>query len=203
MAALESILQSNLIRTAGSLWKEATRAAFLDALAEGKLPKEALQRWLAQDYLFARDLLAFQSILLSKSPRSCHAVLVGGLGALEAELSWFESRSERLSLDLKVEPHPVCRRYGDFMIRSAYTEPAAVLLAVLFGIEVAYLVAWSALKPEGEYRQFIERWSSPMFIEYVATLQRLTEEHQHEAQQAAFDQVLELEREFWRMTWEG
>jgi thiaminase/transcriptional activator TenA len=203
MAALDTILESGLIRAAGGLWGHATRAAFLDALAAGKLPEEAFQGWLAQDYLFARELLAFQAILLSKSPRSCHTVLAGGLVALDSELSWFESQAERLSLDLKVEPHPVCRRYGDFMIRSAYTEPAAVLLAVLFGIEVSYLAAWSALKPEGEYKEFIERWSNPDFIEYVAALQGLTEKHLHQTQQAAFDQVLELERDFWRMTWEG
>lgn len=203
MAAPETILQSRLIRAAGSLWEQATSSPFLDALGRGKLPKQAFQRWLAQDYLFARELLVFQAILLSKSPRSCHTALTGGLVALDSELSWFESQAGRLSLDLNAEPHPVCRRYGDFMIRSAHTEPAAVLLAVLFGIEVSYLAAWSALNPEGEYKEFIERWSNPRFTEYVSALQGLTEKHCHEGQQAAFNQVLELEHDFWRMTWEG
>lgn len=85
-------------------------------------------------------------------------------------------------------------------MRSAYTEPIAVLLAILFGIEVSYLAAWSALKPEGVYKEFIERWSNPHFVEYVAKLQDLAEKHPHEGQQSAFDQVLELERDFWRMT---
>jgi thiaminase len=49
-----------LIRATGPLWDEATRSPFLDALAAGNLPADALHRWLAQDYLFAKDLVAFQ-----------------------------------------------------------------------------------------------------------------------------------------------
>ena len=44
-----------LIRATGPLWDEATRSPFLDALAAGNLPADALHRWLAQDYLFAKD----------------------------------------------------------------------------------------------------------------------------------------------------
>jgi len=75
-----------LIQNAGSLWDEATRTPFLEALAAGTLPAETFRRWLAQDYLFAKDLTAFQAILLAKAPRDCHKALVGGLGALDKEL---------------------------------------------------------------------------------------------------------------------
>jgi hypothetical protein len=55
-----------LIRATGPLWDEATRSPYLDALAAGNLPADALRRWLAQDYLFAKDLVAFRP---SCSPR--------------------------------------------------------------------------------------------------------------------------------------
>ena len=87
-----------LIQNAGPLWDEATRAPFLEALAAGTLPVEAFRRWLAQDYLFAKDPTAFQSILLAKIPRDCHKTLVGGLGALDKELEWFESHAGRSRL---------------------------------------------------------------------------------------------------------
>jgi thiaminase len=51
-----------LVQNAGPLWDEATHAPFLEALAAGTLPVEAFRRWLAQDYLFAKDLTAFQAI---------------------------------------------------------------------------------------------------------------------------------------------
>ena len=154
----------------GLLWDEATRSPFLNALAAGSLPADAFRRWLAQDYLFAKDLMAFQAILLAKAPRDCHQPLIGGLAALDKELGWFESHAARLQVDLDIAPHPTCRRYTDFLIRCAYTQPYPVLLAMLFGVEASYLAAWSALAPTGPYAEFIERWSSADFAAYVEAL---------------------------------
>ena len=152
-----------LIQNAGLLWAEATRAPFLEALAAGRLPVQAFRRWLAQDYLFAKDLMAFQSIPLAKAPRDCHKALVGGLAALDKELEWFESHAGRLHVDLDIPPHPTCRRYMDFLLRSAHTEVYPVLIAMLFGVEASYLAAWTAFAPAGLYAEFFARWSSAEF----------------------------------------
>lgn len=203
MSELGTILQADLIRRAGPLWEQATSAPFLDAVASGEISQEAFGRWLTQDYLFARGLLAFQAVTLAKAPRDAHKLLIGGLAALGAELDWFENHAQRLGLDLAVEPHPICRRYTDYLIRSAYEEPASILFAVLFGIEVTYLAAWSALKPEGPYAEFIRRWSSAEFAKYVQSLREITERHAGPLQQEHFNYVLELEQDFWKMSWEG
>ena len=192
-----------LIRAAGPLWDEATHSPFLDALAAGNLPADALHRWLAQDYLFAKDLVAFQAILLAKAPRDCHQPLIEGLAALDRELGWFESHAARLQVDLDLTPHAICRRYTDFLIRCAYTRPYPVLLAMLFGVEASYLAAWSALAPSGPYAEFIERWSSVEFAAYVGALGGLADQHPHEEAQLHFDEVLVHEREFLSMSWEG
>lgn len=98
----------------------------------------------------------------------------------------------------------VCRRYGDFLIQAAYSEPYPVLLAMLFGVEASYLAAWSRLPPKGPYAEFIDRWWNPRFADYVASLRVLTEGNLHESGQRNFDGVLAHEREFWKMTsWEG
>jgi thiaminase/transcriptional activator TenA len=192
-----------LIRNAGPSWDAATRTPFLDALAAGSLPAEAFQRWLAQDYLFAKALLAFQAVLLAKAPRDCHQPLVAGLAALENELTWFESHAARLQADLDTPAHRGCRRYTDFLLRCAYTEPHSVLLAILFGVEASYLAAWSALARSGPYTEFIERWSSAEFAAYVATLGELAERNPNEAAQEYFNEVLMHEQEFWKMSWVG
>ncbi len=192
-----------LVRNAGPLWDEATHYPFLDALAAGSLAEDAFRRWLAQDYLFAKDLMAFQAILLAKAPRDWHKSLIGGLAALEKEMDWFESHAVRLQLNLDIRPHPTCRRYTDFLMRCAYTQPQPVLLAILFGVEASYLAAWSALVPSGPCAEFIERWSSADFAAYVAALGELAERHPHEAAQEHFNEVLTHEAEFWKMSWEG
>jgi len=203
MAQPGEALDSALIRGAGGLWEQATRAPFLDAVASGEIAPEAFSRWLAQDYLFARDLLSFQSLLLSRAPRGAQAVLIGGLAAIEQELGWFESHASRLGLTLDVEPLPACRAYNDYLVLSGYEQPFPGGAAILFGVEVSYLAAWSALKPQGPYAEFIERWSSPRFADYVDSLKTMVEAHPHPEQQNHFNRVLEHEREFWRMAWEG
>jgi thiaminase/transcriptional activator TenA len=190
-----------LVRKAGPLWSEATHSRFLEALSAGTLPPAAFQRWLAQDYLFAQELIVFQAILVAKAPRDCHKPLISGLVALDNELEWFGSHVRLNDLDLR--PHPICRRYTDFLVRCAYTEPHPVLLAILFGVEAAYLTAWSAFEPAGPYAEFIERWSSASFAQYVGALRTLTERYPHEAAQERFNDVLRHEREFWTMSWEG
>jgi formylaminopyrimidine deformylase / aminopyrimidine aminohydrolase len=192
-----------LVRNAGPLWDEATRSPFLDALAAGTLPEDALRRWLAQDYLFAKDLVAFQAILLAKAPRDCHQPLIEGLAALDKELGWFESHATRLHVDLDIAPQATCRSYTDFLIRYAYTRQYPVLLSMLLGVEASYLAAWSALPPSGPYAEFILRWSSADFAAYVVLLGALADRHPHEAAQEHFNEVLVHEREFWRMSWEG
>ncbi len=192
-----------LVRNAGPLWDEATRSPFLDALAAGNLPEDAFRRWLTQDYVFAKDLMTFQALLLAKAPRVCRKPLIEGLAALDKETSWFESHAVRMQVNLDIPPHPTCRQYTDFLVRCAYTQPCSVLLAILFGVEASYLAAWNALARSGPYAEFIERWSSAEFAAYVAVLGELADRHPHEAAQEHFNEVLGHEREFWKMSREG
>ena len=201
MKAERMAADSALIRNAGALWHEATHSPFLDALAAGTLPAEAFARWLSQDYLFAQGLTVFQAMLLAKAPRDCHKPLIGGLAALDNEMNWFEAHAARLRIDLRVTPHPACTVYVDYLKDSATSQPLSVLLAILYGVEVSYLAAWSALLPSGPYAEFIERWSSRAFRDYVAALGDLTERYPHEAAQEQFNMVLLHERDFWKMSW--
>ena len=203
MPDIRSLIDTPLVRDAGPRWKEATRSPFLDALAAGHLPAADFRRWLSQDYLFAKGLAAFQAMVIAKVPRACHKPLIAGLAALDSEMDWFEAHATRLQLDLDILPHPTCRGYTDFLISSADTQPYPVLLAMLFGVEASYLAAWSALAVAGPYAEFIRRWSSEAFADYVAALRALAERYSHEAAQSYFNTVLAHERDFWKMSWEG
>jgi thiaminase/transcriptional activator TenA len=201
--SLREIEESPLVVGAGELWREATEAEFLSAIRDGNLPREAFQRWLVQDYSFAKGLAAFQAIAVAQAPRPAQKVLIGGLSALDAELDWFEQNAQRQALDLNAALHPTCRRYVDYLIASAYTQPFEVLLAILYGVEASYLCAWSALEASGPHAEFINRWSNAQFVAYVRELLDVCNQYTHELQQAQFNEVLRHERDFWRMTWEG
>ncbi len=203
MTLIETFERSRLATGAGELWHRGVTARFLDAVGDGSLPEEAFHRWLVQDYLFVQGFTRFLALAASRTPRPAQSVLLGGLAALDAELGWFEGHAGSRGLDLGAAAHPTCRRYVDFLVASAYTEPVEVLLAILFGVEVAYTVAWGKLEAKGPYAEFIERWTSTEFQQYVAELLRLADAHRHPGRQPAFDEVMRHERDFWRMTWTG
>ncbi len=203
LSSIEEFGKTLLASGAGELWDLGTRAKFLDAVGDGTLPADAFNRWLVQDYLFVREFTNFAALTAAKTPRPIQKTLLGGLAALDVELDWFEQHALERTLDLHVEPHPTCRRYVDFLIESAHTQPAEILLAIFYGVEVAYTVAWGRLRPEGPYAEFIERWTNPDFQAYVAELGGIAEARPHPGQQAAFNEVMRHEQDFWRMTWEG
>ena len=194
---------SPLVVGAGELWPQAIHADFLSAIGDGNLPREAFERWLVQDYLFAQGLTTFEAIAVAKTPRPAQKVLIAGLAAMDAEMDWFEEMARSRNFHLSALPHPTCRRYVDFLVASAYSLPFEVLLAVLYSVEVSYLCAWGELNPIGPYAEFIQRWSNPQFVEYVRQLLQLCDGNPHEDQQQYFNEVLQHERDFWRMTWEG
>ena len=195
--------ESRLASGAGDLWDLATRAEFLDAVGNGSLPAEAFNRWLVQDYLFVRGFAVFAALTIAKTPRPSQSTLIAGLSALDDELDWFESHARARSLGLDAELHPVGRRYVDFLIAAGYSQPYEVLLAIFYGVEVAYTAAWGRLEIKGPYAEFIERWTDEDFQAYVHLLERLAEEHTHPEQQPLFNEVMCHERDFWHMTWEG
>ena len=203
MSLIETFEKSRLATDAGELWRRGVTARFLDAVGDGSLPEEAFRRWLVQDYLFVQGFTRFLALAASRTPRPAQSTLIGGLAALDAELAWFEGHAEARGLDLGAAAHPTCRRYVDFLVASAYTKPVEALLAILYGVEVAYTVAWGKLETTGPYAEFIERWTSTEFQQYVAELLRLADAYPHLGQQPAFDEVMRHERDFWRMTWRG
>ena len=156
MSLIETFEKSRLATGAGELWRRGVTARFLDAVGDGSLPEEAFRRWLVQDYLFVQGFTRFLALAASRTPRPAQSTMIGGLAALDAELAWFEGHAEARGLDLGAAAHPTCRRYVDFLVASAYTKPVEALLAILYGVEVAYTVAWGKLETTGPYAEFIE-----------------------------------------------
>jgi len=198
---------TELLTRHAELWTSATRHPFLRAVREGTLSAGAFAAWLAQDYHFVADLLTFQARLLARAPRPAQAVLVGGLTALEAELTWFEGHAARRTVDLAAPRHPTTEAYRALLERLD-AAPYPVALTALWAIERAYLDAWRFAAPgHADYREFVEHWTVPAFGEYVAGLERAAEAalaaHPKEqgAAEAALAEVALLERDFWQMAW--
>jgi thiaminase/transcriptional activator TenA len=197
---------SDLVTQHGAAWRQATRHPFLAAVREGTLPAAAFDAWLAQDYHFVGALLSFQARLLARAPRTAQAVLAGGLVALEAELTWFETQARTRGLRLMVALHPVTVAYNEFL-GEMDGQPYAPAIVALWAMERAYLDSWTWASPgAAAFRPFVEHWTVPDFTTYVdrlatATDAALATESDTTAVDEAFAQVADLERRFWDMAW--
>ena len=177
-------------------WVRATRHRFLDAVRDGSLPEPAFDIWLAQDHIFAADLLWFQARLLARAPRSAQAVLAGGAAALVDELAWFERHAVTRAIDLRAGPLPATAAYRRLLERLDVAE-FPVALTALWALERAYLDAWSFAAPGAPaYRDFVVHWIAPEFAAYVAALEAAADEA---PDGSAFGEVVEAEHRFWDM----
>lgn len=187
-------------------WTTATVHPFLQGVQDGTLAEEAFFTWLAQDYHFAGTLLDSQCLILMKAPRADQSLLIGGLIALEDELSWFEANAGVFNIDLSVAVLPTNQAYRDFLLALQYKSYAAQITC-LWALERVYYDAWSSALPcQPKYQEFVERWSTAGFKAYVDALEasvnkalaEATVEQRKEAE-LYFKWTLLYEKKFWDM----
>ena len=198
---------ATVIERMPSRWSSATRHEFLAAVGAGiDGSAEAFARWMAQDVVFVRDLIAFQSRLVARAPRSAQRVLAEGVVGLLAELDWFDEQADVLGIDLDADPLPVTLDYRRLLQRLD-TQPCPIAMVGLWTLERVYLEAWryAGGAGSGPFAAAVEHWTDPGFAEYVARLEQAADASSADA---PIDQVLDTVREiltlecaFWDMAW--
>jgi formylaminopyrimidine deformylase / aminopyrimidine aminohydrolase len=150
-----------------NVWHAATHNTFLDKVKDGTLPFKAFATWLGQDYHFASNLLDSQCLILLHAPRADQNLLIGGLFASDSELSWLEANASTYNIDLNQAVLPTCRMYNDFLLALQY-QPYAVQVTSVWALNKAYYDAWSTALPGApKYKEFVDRWTTPAFKDYV------------------------------------
>lgn len=199
-----------LIAKNADAWYAATHHPFLEKVKDGTLPFEAFATWLGQDYHFASSLLDSQCLILLYAPRPDQALLIGGLFALEDELSWFEANAGTYGIDLSQAVLPTCRKYKDFLLALQY-KPYVVQITSLWALEKAYFDGWSTALPGApQYKDFVDRWTTVEFNDYVEALENSVDIALGAASKADralaeeyFLWVARYEKDFWDMALTG
>ena len=201
-----SLTCDQLVSRHAAAWDAATRHPFLEGCRTGRISYGQFATWLVQDYLFVLEFTRFAARVLTTAPIEHFDVLLGGLTALRDELSWFRTHAIARSLRLDVPRQESCAQYCRFMERLAQA-PYPVQATAFWAIEAVYNHAWRrALPMVAPYDEFARRWGSAEFGTYVEELARQADEalgsapgaEQAQAE-AAFLEVLKLERLFWQM----
>jgi thiaminase/transcriptional activator TenA len=199
---------ASLINELPAQWVAATQHEFLEAVGVGlDGSAEAFARWMAQDVVFVRDLIAFQARLVARAPRAAQQVLADGVAGLLAELDWFDDQAAVHKVDLDAEPLRVTLDYRRLLDRLD-GQPYPIAIVGLWTLERVYLDAWrhaGRLRGSGPFAPAIEHWTEPAFVDYVSRLEQaadaaLTDAPMHDVLHTV-RQILELEYEFWEMAW--
>lgn len=187
-------------------WTRATTHPFLEGCRDGSLRTDQFNTWLVQDYLFVVGFSRLSGAVIMDAPRRHLDVLLSGCGALHGELAWFREKIADRSLNADTDPQSACHRYVDYM-QSLHTLSYPARATAHWAIERAYHQAWSAILPAASpYQEFALRWGNDAFGQYVADLERQTNEtlaaaSPTEQRQAAdtFLRIAEEEEAFWQM----
>jgi thiaminase len=191
-----------LVAAAGARWSSLVEHPFVLATADGTLSAAAFDRWLLDDHAFVlqfRDTLA-EVVGMAPDPVA-RQVLAGGLAALGPELALFADELAARGLDPSAhQPSGACQEYLRWL-RSSPEQGWDVALAVLHGVERAYLDAWTAVRERStghRYAAFVHNWSSREFAAWVDALVGLLGEEPPTAEQVVVHrEVAELEHAFW------
>ncbi|WP_346289957.1 TenA family transcriptional regulator [Sphaerothrix gracilis] len=205
-----SLTCQQLLQRHHDAWQSATVHPFLVQCQRGTIQARQFNTWLVQDFLFVTEFTRMAARLLAAAPYPHFAVLLSGLGALQAELSWFEAKASERSLILNTARQATCTEYCQFMASMA-DYPYAVQATAFWAIELAYNQGWQRHTPmPAPYAEFADRWGNPEFTQYVKLLEQQADEGLAEAPpgvqqqaEAAFSQVAQLEQAFWQMAFEG
>lgn len=140
-------------------WSKLQSQPFLRLLRQGKVPSDALRRWMTQDFYFLEGLVRFQALLLQRAPRPDRMVLAQAIVMSVEDLDWLSAQD----LDLSQPRHNTTEAYLEFLggLAARSYELGSVLHWVL---RRSFLDAWLTLKTENDLLfELSQRWSAPEF----------------------------------------
>lgn len=176
---------------------------FVVGLAEGTLPLINFQTYIAQDAFFLEGFARAYSLAAARSSdrqdfEQFHQLAGGAL----AELSLHGALAERWQIDLQqVQPNPATRRYLDFLLATAWSQPLGAIAAAMVPCMRLYADLgqfWSdrgyATEPYGEW---VQTYADPAFEALAQQLEALLDRHGTEAIAAEpYHYALICERDF-------
>lgn len=202
------------------LYRRATFHPFIQSIRNGSLDFNCFKRWLGQDYIFVREFVRFLASVLLKAPKDSTNedidLILGGLVALDQELSWFKKEASNWEVDfLNTNPQKANKDYCRFLDSLMQPEVEyAVIIVALWAIEVVYCDSFAIClevdaKTPPALLEACQRWGNEGFKQYCMSLQKIAdkalENASHDVQQkaeVAFVQVLRNEVEFWNMSFD-
>lgn len=203
-----------LVRSSVDVQRTIWRHPWVQALADGTLPDQALINWAGQCGLFC--LMERPALLVLRS-----YIQPGELDDLLAKLVEDTIREPRelagllasLGAPVPEQPWRTCLGYGSYVQAAAHGGLLKGLAAIL-AVERIYLDTWTELlpscPPDSRYRHWVENWSCDAFRTVVAGLGDCLDQLAGPPSEQVLDDLEPIYRnvalwelDFWEMSWVG
>lgn len=174
-----------LIQHAALPWAAAHQHPFVQALADHTLPRDRFTYFIGQDAVYLLDFSRVLAMGAAKSDvRSDERLFLRHADTVHAvEAALHQDLGPRLGLSAETlaatVPGPVTVAYQDHLVRAAWTEPLAVLVAALLPCYVLYQEVARAMAPRArepgvyEYREWIDTYAGDEYGQAVAEMTTL------------------------------
>lgn len=155
---------------------------FVQGLADGTLEADAFRRYITQDAFFLRAFLRAYALAAAKCDDGNQiGVFHDLMGGVLEELKLHRSYAAELDIETdKVRPYAVTSAYTDFLLRVAWHESLAEIIAAMVPCLRLYSHLGSelstSLRPEHPYERWIKTYSQHEFKELCCMLEALLDE---------------------------
>lgn len=197
---------------AKTLWKENEDLArealghrFVRGLADGTLPLENFQEYVAQDAFYLESFARAYALALANSPdtRGLHD-FAGLLAGVLEELKLHEGYAARWNVDLGgTVPAGATLAYTDFLLATASLGTVGEICAAMTPCMRLYAFLGQSLAEEGlgennPYAEWVETYADPGFESLAARLEELLDRYAEEtpAVREVYRRAMTLEVEF-------
>lgn len=175
---------------------------FVRGLADGTLPREAFQGYVAQDAFFLECFARAYALALARSSdRAALEVFADLIAGVRDELRLHASYAEQWGVEMAgVQPVAATSAYTDFLLATAALGGIGLTCAAMTPCMRLYAHLGQSLDADaaGPYGEWVRTYADPGFEELAASLERLLDEHAQDTPQvrAAYRRAMELELGF-------
>jgi thiaminase (transcriptional activator TenA) len=149
---------------------------FVQGIASGELARDRFVRYVEQDAFFLDSFARAYALALARSPDAATtADLRALLDGAHAELDLHRGYAARWDAALDPDPSPATSAYTDFLLRVAWSEPVAPILAAMTPCMRLYAHLGQALAPtaaaDSPYREWVDTYADPGFEALAARME--------------------------------
>ncbi|MEB3267562.1 MAG: TenA family protein [Leptolyngbya sp.] len=203
-------LSAQLWQTYLPLAEASLHSDFVQRLYDGTLPEENFAYYVGQDAFFLEAFARAYSIAAAKAPdwegfQTFHQLA----GGVQQELQLHGSYAQTWGVTLStVEPGGATRRYTDFLLATAWSQPVGITAIAMSPCMRLYAFIGQTLAQQGipdhSYGDWVRTYSSDEFEPLAHQLEALVDRYGTDTPLAhdTYRYAMECERDFFQAAWD-